>query len=459
MPAAFPILHTADTLSKGGASTIDAAEPVLARIRQLLDVKAVMLHRCVGDMLVLDGISGAASLAAEAMPLCRHALAAHQPFIVPDTALDTRFATLSHQFRFYAGMPLFGADNHPIGVLSLLDTAPRDAHDALRLALLTSEVTTEIARRHDARAIASLQAQLAAQSAALTHTRKIFERAAATAKIGVWECDLSDESLTWSDGVYDIFELPRGAAIDRRRTLRCYDPKSRAVLDALRSQAIRDRTGFTMDAEIITLKGRRRWIRLTATIESDQGVAVRILGMKQDITEEKILADRTRYLAEFDVMTGLANRSQFQSRLADCHGSNASIAPIGALLLVDLDGFKQINDTYGHALGDECLKETADRLRSVCQDVDLVARIGGDEFAVLVGPQFDDAAITALAKRIVAVLGLPVQFGGQSLKLGASVGIAHGTGLPPSDVFKQADTALYAAKAAGRNTFRMFTDA
>jgi len=322
-----------------------------------------------------------------------------------------------------------------------------------------------VCRRDDA-IIARQQAKLDAQqalieqqAAALAHSRKIFERASAAARIGVWECSLADDTLVWTDVVYDIFELPRGSALDRTEILECYPQGSRKTLEMLRSRALEERSGFSLDAEITTMKGRLRWIRITATVECDDGVAVRIFGMKQDITEEKIISDQMRYLAQFDVMTGLRNRSQFQSRLSDLGGCDADGNAIGALLLVDLDGFKQINDTYGHALGDECLKEVALRLGNACREADLVARIGGDEFGVLLGAHLDQRAIEELAGTIVAALSRPVDRCGHSLELGASVGIARVDVWTPSELFIHADAALYAAKAAGRNTFRMFEPA
>ncbi|MGQ7791709.1 diguanylate cyclase domain-containing protein [Faunimonas sp. B44] len=311
--------------------------------------------------------------------------------------------------------------------------------------------------------IARLEAELAAkariireQEAALAHSRKTFARASEAARIGVWECDLPDQTLRWTDVVYDIFDLPRGSALDRNHILTCYSEQSRQELHRLRSQAIAERSGFGLDAEIVTAAGRHRWIRITATVECENGRAVRIFGMKQDITEEKILADRTRYLAEFDVMTGLSNRARFQARLAELESSGPEESRIGALLLVDLDGFKQVNDTYGHALGDECLKLAAQRLARACQEAELVARIGGDEFAVLLGPDPARTGIERLANAIVRAVSRPVELGGETLRLGASVGIAHANGCAAEELFMRADAALYAAKAAGRNTFRVY---
>jgi len=315
----------------------------------------------------------------------------------------------------------------------------------------------------DAEVIADLKAQLQAQAelireqgALLAHSRKIFDRSSAAARIGVWECTLPDESLVWTDVVYDIFDLPRGAALDRGETLKCYPEESASELHKRRSQAIAQGSGFSLDTEIVTHKGNRRWIRITATVESVDGVPVRIFGIKQDITEEKILADRNRYLAEVDVVTGLANRSRFQSMLAELGDDTGSRRRFGALLLIDLDEFKAVNDCCGHAIGDECLRQAGQRIRSACDGAELVARIGGDEFAVILGADLQFAEISATARAIVETMRRPIGLQGRQLQLGVSVGIALVDGCADSQLFMMADAALYAAKSAGRNTFRIY---
>lgn len=291
---------------------------------------------------------------------------------------------------------------------------------------------------------------IAEQARMLAHSRKIFARASEAAQIGVWECDLSDDSLTWTDVVYDIFDLPRGSAIDREQTLAIYEPQTRAILEAVRSRAISERGGFKLDAKIVTPTGNVRWIRITASVESENERPVRIFGMKQNITEEKLLGDRTRYLADFDPITGLANRTRFQSALADLEGSSAGVA----LLLVDLDGFKQVNDTLGHVAGDECLRISAQRLAETCAEAELVARVGGDEFAVLLAiPSQVDAAQT-FAAGIVRALRQPIALPGGVLSIGASVGVALLDGGTTENLFLRADGALYEAKAGGRNGYR-----
>ncbi|MEX6506599.1 diguanylate cyclase [Jiella sp. M17.18] len=301
--------------------------------------------------------------------------------------------------------------------------------------------------------IAAQDSLIRAQAAELAHSRKIFERASAVARIGVWECDLHTQQLTWTNVLYDIYDLPRGAELDRGAILQCYPEATRAELESVRAKAIEARSGFTLDTEIVTVKNNRRWVRITASVECEGGEPARIFGMKQDITEEKLLAERTRYLAEFDVMTGLANRSQFQARLAALARSGGA----GALLLVDLDAFKQINDTYGHSFGDNCLIEAARRLQVAAAEADLVARIGGDEFAVLIEGRWSRAALERLAGRIVGAFQSPLDCGGETLAIGATVGIASAAACTPSELFVKADIALYAAKAAGRGRSQMFS--
>lgn len=286
---------------------------------------------------------------------------------------------------------------------------------------------------------------------------KLFERSSEAAKIGVWECNLDGEQLTWTDVVYDIFELPRGSRLDRAETLRFYPPESRAELERVRSGVLQKGEGFTLEVPIHTAKGNNKWIRITATVERERGVPTRIFGLKQDITTEKVLAEQTRYLAENDLLTGLGNRAMFRKSL-DAIGQ--AQPPSATLLLLDLDGFKEINDRYGHAQGDVCLRQLAARLVSVCAEAQLIARIGGDEFAVLLNYRVKHAHCTILSQRIIDAFRSPIVSGSESFVVGVSIGIARlGTSIHDSDIdsiFNDADLALYAAKSIRKNTFGFF---
>ncbi|WP_158811109.1 sensor domain-containing diguanylate cyclase [Beijerinckia sp. L45] len=296
------------------------------------------------------------------------------------------------------------------------------------------------------------------QTAYIARYKKMYDRSSALAKIGVWECDLATEALTWTDGVYDIFELPRGLHISRALTLDLYHEASRIAMSALRQKAIEACGSFQLDIRIRTAKGSDRWVRLSADIECEDGRAVRIFGLKQDITQEKEATDRMRVLAESDSLTGLANRSLFEVKL-DRSLNAQHPSSLAALVLVDLDGFKQINDTYGHAAGDECLRQVSARIARACGRDDVVARIGGDEFAILVSGARNRARVEARVALVLAAIRPPILWQAQTFVIGASFGIAIPNAVPgtkASTLFNEADVALYAAKHGGGHSFRIF---
>lgn len=304
--------------------------------------------------------------------------------------------------------------------------------------------------------LAELEAKAAVireQSEHLAHFRKLFDSASAAARIGVWQCELPSNALTWTDVVYDLFDLPRGIRVDRQMILALYPEHSRRQLERVRQAAIEAGSGFQLDVEIRTARGALRWIRITATVESENGRPVRIFGMKQDITEERRLADRLRALAEQDPMTGLSNRGRFQAELDRFDAGAEDPLSEGTLMIVDLDGFKAINDTLGHEVGDAVIRESAGVLAAVCSDALVVARIGGDEFAAIL-PTGDEDAASAMAERLVEAFGRVGGTMGLRLATGASIGIARAGRRTSEALFRAADGALYEAKAAGRGTFR-----
>ncbi|MBM7852222.1 diguanylate cyclase (GGDEF)-like protein/PAS domain S-box-containing protein [Methylopila capsulata] len=188
-----------------------------------------------------------------------------------------------------------------------------------------------------------------------------------------------------------------------------------------------------------------------------QGHAVRAVGTLTDISERKNLEQALEHLATHDPLTGLANRGVFERGLLR---SSARLDRMGgriAVVLIDLDHFKQVNDTFGHAAGDALLQETAIRLRTSARADDLVARLGGDEFAIIASGQ-TAAEFDTLAERLCAVLAEPVFGVGFEVTPSVSIGVAvAGVGAQvDDDLVVRADRALYAAKKAGRGTWRFF---
>jgi diguanylate cyclase (GGDEF)-like protein/PAS domain S-box-containing protein len=172
-----------------------------------------------------------------------------------------------------------------------------------------------------------------------------------------------------------------------------------------------------------------------------------------DVTERMRAEARIAHLAHHDALTGVANRNRFHHALREALSRRTSDRRL-TLFLLDLDSFKPVNDTYGHAAGDAVLKLVAGRLRSVARGSDTVARLGGDEFALI--HHAGAADVAALADRLVALMRTPFQVGADHVTIGVSIGVAFGDDDADADgILARADAALYAAKAAGKNTWRV----
>ena len=210
-----------------------------------------------------------------------------------------------------------------------------------------------------------------------------------------------------------------------------------------------------------TSDGTYRWLQSHYTpIRDTAGRLLEIEGILTDITEKKEAAEKIMVLARTDALTGLANRATFIDRLRQAVAAAKRGASPFAVLYIDLDHFKDVNDTLGHSAGDLLLKSAAEHLRRSCRESDLVARLGGDEFAILQTELSDISGATALASKIHSVLGTPYQLGDSKLFLSASIGISFYTDetAGPDEMLAKADIALYRAKEDGRDQYRFHSD-
>jgi diguanylate cyclase (GGDEF)-like protein/PAS domain S-box-containing protein len=180
----------------------------------------------------------------------------------------------------------------------------------------------------------------------------------------------------------------------------------------------------------------------------------------QDVTAQKRLLADALQRARFDGLTGLANRDAFIDDLNKAIALTKRGAPDFAVMFLDLDRFKSVNDTFGHAVGDELLRQVAVRLRRTLREVDVVARVGGDEFAILLSGAGKPADVGRLAAKIVGVLAAPFEIQDQVVQSGVSIGIEIcGPEAPDATtLLLHADTALYRAKSRGRATYEFFSE-
>jgi diguanylate cyclase (GGDEF)-like protein len=181
----------------------------------------------------------------------------------------------------------------------------------------------------------------------------------------------------------------------------------------------------------------------------------------EDITEQRRSEVKIEYMAHHDALTDLANRVLLNERLEQALGSRIHREHMVAIHHLDLDQFKAVNDTFGHAAGDKLLRAVADRLRGLVRETDTVARMGGDEFVIVQAPITDPAQATSLAQDVIRLIGEPFDIDGHQSVIGTSIGIAvgPGDGLTPDRLLRNADLALYRAKGDGRGMFRFFEPA
>jgi len=203
-----------------------------------------------------------------------------------------------------------------------------------------------------------------------------------------------------------------------------------------------------------------KWMTITA-VKDAQGEIAQYVAIFSDITRRKQEEDEIRNMAFYDALTKLPNRRLFMERFQSALAASARYDDFGALLFIDLDNFKTLNDTLGHDVGDLLLVEVAGRIRSCVREIDTVARLGGDEFVVLLeklGGEREDAALKAglVAEKIREVLALPYHLGEHEHSSSPSIGIGlyQGNGETMEELLKCADSAMYQAKSAGRNAVR-----
>ena len=193
----------------------------------------------------------------------------------------------------------------------------------------------------------------------------------------------------------------------------------------------------------------------------EQGEITHFVSVSEDITEKKMAQSQLEQLALYDPLTGLANRRLFYDRLTQAMASYSRSSTSGlVLVMLDLDKFKQINDTLGHDAGDELLKVVAERLLSCVRKTDTVARIGGDEFILLLLNLHEHTDITQITGQILSAIRAPLEIANQTLEITCSLGVSlfPDDGESPEDVMKNADLALYHAKREGRNNYQFFTE-
>ena len=332
----------------------------------------------------------------------------------------------------------------------------------IRLPVASNDEVGSLTRAFNAMADA-----IAAQIGALrTSTSRLHEEQARLVallhamKLGILFADVQNRILYYNPAFQLIWRLPMDRAL--------HGQLPAAVIKGSECELARDQLAEWMrepsDHEErplmqIALTDGRLITRVTHPVYDSTGAFIGHLWMFEDVTQEQQTAQQLIYLAERDSLTGLYNRHRLHEEMAKLLHESVRSGSHGALLFFDLDEFKYINDTFGHHAGDATLTRIANELTGLVRRNEILARLGGDEFALLIPQITDLKEVEILAARMVrAIAQLPLVFGEQPLRVTASLGIAlypeHGISI--EDLIAHADTAMYQAKACGKNTWQIY---
>jgi diguanylate cyclase (GGDEF)-like protein/PAS domain S-box-containing protein len=293
------------------------------------------------------------------------------------------------------------------------------------------------------------------------------------ARVGGWELNLETGELYWTDETYRLHDTtPEEFNPTVDAGVGYFLPESRVIISDALNKAVNEGVGYDLELETLTTKGRKIDIRTTCNVTQINGVPVRLTGIFQDISEQKEvqrkLESSNRDLkqansalqlsAHFDPLTELPNRNlladRMQQAIVKCARGKRSIA----IAFIDLDGFKAINDSYGHSFGDELLRKVATNLYNVLRQGDTLARIGGDEFVAIVSDFETPEDASRPLNRMLEAIARTVDVYGKLLKVSASIGVTFypQDNTNPDQLLRHADQAMYAAKQLGKNRYHIF---
>ncbi|MFC6788967.1 putative bifunctional diguanylate cyclase/phosphodiesterase [Methylobacterium komagatae] len=437
-----------DALLRSGLLDIESDETFAS----LVDVAADRLRAPMSTISLIDSerqiyfakVGICASSTSRSESFCTHTVELNEALVIPDTFREPRWrqsplVTGDPHVRFYAGIPI-SFEGLPIGTLCVLDTEPREG-------LLPEE------RLHLERyaALASELLELRALRVQSQTEVVRFRQMAETSPDPMLVGDREGRVLYWNAAAERLFGY-RFAEAGQLRIDELIVEEALASKAGLRDWISRA-LGHVRDIAVID---RRRVVhRMEASVsrwlEDGKPVYGAVL---RDVSERRERETALLDLAHRDPLTGLPNRSLLRNRLEEWLADG----PV-SVLLVDLDGFKDVNDTIGNAAGDEVLRGAAERLLECVRGQDIVARIGGDEFVVALPQCGDPLAASGIAKRIVDAMEQPFLINDRVVSIGASVGIAlapsHAEGI--DELLFCADLAVYKAKKDGRHRHRLYT--
>ena len=404
---------------------------------------------------------------------CLHAIMQDDLLEVTDATLDARFRDLPEVreapfIRFYAGASLVSSTGQRLGTLALLDSQPRTIDDARRAHIrsMAHQVVVHLELRHQHTRLEQLATELEQVNRQLSEQAEHLKQAQHIAHVGSWKYLVGENYLSLSDEILYMYGL---APAEFGGTMEAFID----LVHAEDRQSVRSAQETAMQfgnasvrCRVMRKDGKIRYFEIIGQLFCEKNGQEYLAGTTQDITEQKVVEHRIGQLAYLDQLTGLPNRKFVLDRIDRLVAMHHRAPQDAAVLFIDLDNFKALNDTHGHDKGDMLLKQVAQRLQTCVRHYDCVGRFGGDEFVVLlehiaIGKEAIDEATHAcqVAQKILMVLNEPYVLDTLQHRITPSIGIAifdHEM-VSTSDLLRRADMAMYKAKAEGRNAIRFFS--
>ena len=324
-----------------------------------------------------------------------------------------------------------------------------------KLESASSELQTSSAKLRDSQEIT--RSTLDALKASL-HREKL---ALAFAEIGTCEFDVNSSMVRCSDMSLRLFGI-RGdqADLPYDTLLESLHPEDRPKFSHALEQCLSGTGNLDVEYRVAWADGSFRWLRTKGDALLDlDGDPIKVLWVTEDVSQRKDMDARVRFLAHHDLLTGLPNRTLFQDRLQQALAAAKRMKSRVALLFIDLDRFKYVNDSFGHRAGDILLQTVAARLRACVRETDTVCRHAGDEYLIVLSALREPTEAALVAEKVLAIFDEVFMLESHEVQISASVGISvyPDDGQTLEDLIRNADAAMYHSKKSGRNRFEFFT--
>lgn len=379
--------------------------------------------------------------------------------VVSDWASEQRF-TLSKLLSEHGvassinvAIPRRGTASQPWGLLGAYSCQPRE---------FSSQDVRHLQRVAYILAFSTRYAWLLAKE---RESSMLVRAASHAARIGGWEVEPSADRAIWSEEICALHGMPVKRTVMTLAEARKYmEPESQERAAQAMARLLQEGEPFDQEIQILTDQGKHIWVRnIGEPVYDEAGQIIKARGAIQDITKHKLAREEMDFLALHDSLTQLPNRQQLEDRVLQAIANSKASGRKAAIMLLDLDDFKTLNDTMGHAQGDRLLQQVAKRLTDSVREGDTAGRFGGDEFVLIIN-ELDASTHKAtaqaerLAEKILARLRQPYQLGATEYLSTQSMGITL-LGFDndnSAELFKQADVTMYAAKTRGRNRICIF---